>query len=186
MKAERLQLAAALVLVVLGVALRLLPHPANFAPIAAVAIFGGAVLPRRIAVWVPLTAMVVSDLFIGFYGMMPITWGCYLLIAAAGSQWLRRPNLFRGATLALASSLFFFAVTNFAVWLTSGMYAHTWAGFVHCYVMALPFFRNTAASDLLYVVTLFTIYAFVGRVTQGRVRLIAPLANMRVKHVRAD
>lgn len=155
MKAERLQLTAALVLIALGVGLRLLPHPANFAPIAAIAIFGGAVLPRRIAVWVPLGAMMVSDLFIGFYTMMPVTWACYVLIALASSRWLRRPKLARGAALALASSLFFFVVTNCAVWLTSGMYAHTWAGFIHCYVMALPFFRNTAASDLIYTAALF-------------------------------
>jgi len=168
MKAERLQLAAALVLITLGVTLRLLPHPANFAPIAAIAIFGGAVLPRRIAVWVPLGAMVASDLFIGFYTMMPVTWVCYVLVALASSRWLRRPNVARGAALTLASSLFFFAVTNFAVWLTSGMYARTWAGFVHCYAMALPFFRNTAASDLVYTAALFGVFAGVGLIARSR------------------
>ena len=168
MKAERFQLAIALVLIALGVTLRLLPHPANFAPIAAIAIFGGAVLPRRIAVWVPLGAMVVSDLFIGFYTMMPVTWACYVMIALASSHWLRRPKLIRGAALTLASSLFFFVATNFAVWLSSGMYAHTWTGFARCYVMALPFFRNTAASDLFYVAALFGMSVLLNAVVRGR------------------
>lgn len=177
MKEYRLQLAIALGLIAAAVGLRLLPHPANFAPMAAVAIFGGAVLPRRIAVWVPLGAMVVSDMFIGFYTMMPVTWACYVLIALASSHWLRRPSLAKGAALTLGSSLFFFAVTNLAVWVTSGMYAHTWNGFVRCYAMALPFFRNTAASDLVYTAALFGLAAMAnGLVHRHLIKLAPPTA----------
>jgi hypothetical protein len=164
MRADRpqpVQLLLALALIALAVSARLLPHPANFAPVAAVAIFGGAVLPRKLAVWVPLVAMIASDLFIGFYAMMPVTWGCYVLIALASSQWLRKPSLPRGVALTLGSSLFFFVVTNFAVWLTSGMYAYSWAGLMQCYNVALPFFRNTVASDALYAAALFGVFAFV-------------------------
>ncbi len=160
MKADRLQLAIALTLIAIGVTLRLLPHPANFAPIAAIALFGGAVLPRRLAPWVPLGAMVVSDLFIGFYDVMPVTWACYLLIALAGSRWLRRPTLAKGAAVTLSASLFFFVVTNFAVWAASDMYAHTWAGLAQCYYMALPFFRGTVSSDVVYTAALFGVYGF--------------------------
>jgi uncharacterized protein DUF6580 len=158
-KADRFQLAIALSLITIGVSLRLLPHPANFAPIAAIAIFGGAVLPRRTAVLVPLGAMMLSDLVIGFYSTMWVTWACYLVIALAASHWLRRPALLKGAMLALASSLFFFVATNFAVWVWSGMYAHSWHGFTQCYIMALPFFRNTLASDLFYTAVLFGTYS---------------------------
>jgi len=160
MKAERLQVAIALSLIAVAVSLRLLPHPANFAPVAAVAIFGGAILPRRMALWVPLGAMIISDMFIGFYSMMPVTWGCYVLIALASSYWLRKPSVAKGAALTLTSSLFFFAVTNFAVWVSSGMYAHTWNGLVRCYVMALPFFRATLASDMAYTLALFVAFAY--------------------------
>lgn len=159
MKAERLYVAIALMLIAVGVGLRLLPHPANFTPIAAIAIFGGAVLPRKLAVWAPLGAMVVSDLFLGMHDTIFVTWGCYALIALASSHWLRKPNLLRGVALTLGSSVFFFAVTNFAVWVVSGMYAHTWAGLAHCYYMALPFFRGTLAGDVLYAAALFGIYA---------------------------
>jgi hypothetical protein len=154
-----LNLAIALSLIVMAVGLRLLPHPANFAPVAAVAIFGGAILPRRLALWVPLLAMMASDLFIGFYSIMPVTWGCYVLIALASSYWLKKPSIGRGAILTISSSLFFFVTTNLAVWIWDGMYSHTWSGLMQCYTMALPFFRNTALSDAIYTAALFAVYA---------------------------
>jgi len=169
-KKSNLNFTIAVGLILLAVSLRLLPHPANFAPVAAVAIFGGAVLPRRLAVWVPFVAMALSDLVIGFYNIMPVTWGCYVLIALASSYWLRKPGFLRGVSLTLSSSLFFFAVTNFAVWLWSSMYAHTWSGLAQCYTMALPFFRNTALSDLFYTATLFAVYVLA---TKAGVRLLA-------------
>jgi len=159
MKENHFTYAVALLLIALGVSMRLLPHPANFAPIAAMAIFGGAVLPRKQAVWVPLAAMIVSDAIIGFYTMMPVTWACYALIALASSYWLKKPTIMKGAVLTLTASLFFFVVTNFAVWLSGGMYTHTWSGLAQCYAMAVPFFRNTAASDILYTAALFGVLA---------------------------
>jgi uncharacterized protein DUF6580 len=153
----------ALGLIVMGISLRILPHQANFAPVTAIAIFSGVVLPRRVAWWVPLVIMIVSDAIIGFYSLMPIVWGCYVLIALASSVWLRKPNLRKGVVLTIASSVFFFVVTNFAVWLAGGMYTHTWSGFIQCYAMALPFFRNTALSDSFYTALLFSVFALVIR-----------------------
>jgi hypothetical protein len=165
MKKSNLNLAVAMTLIFLAVGLRLLPHPANFAPVAAVAIFGGAILPRRLAIWVPFVAMALSDLVIGFYNIMPVTWGCYILIALASSYWLRKPSVLRGVSLTFSSSLFFFVVTNFAVWLWGSMYAHSWSGLVFCYSMALPFFRNTALSDLIYTASLFGAYTLAMRLS---------------------
>lgn len=157
----------AVALITFVVCLRLLPHPANFAPVAAVAIFGGAVLPRRIAIWVPLLAMMASDLIIGLHSLVLLTWGCYALTALASSYIMRRPSLIRGGSLAISASIGFFVVTNFGVWLTSGMYAHTWAGFIRCYEMALPFFRNTILSDLIYTAAIFGVYALALRASQA-------------------
>ncbi len=158
MNDRRFTVGLALLLVSLGVALRLLPHPANFAPVAAIALFGGAVLPRKLALWVPMVAMIVSDSVIGFYDMMPVTWVCYGLIALAGTAFLRELRTVHIAVVTMASSLFFFVVTNFAVWISSGMYDHTWAGLIQCYSLALPFFRNTLASDAVYTAMLFGVF----------------------------
>ena len=126
----------------------------------AIAIFGGAVLPKRVAAWVPLVAMMVSDAIIGFYPMMWVTWSCFLVVALVSNQLLRRPSIAKGALLTVSASLFFFVVTNFAVWVTSGMYAHTYEGLMQCYIAAIPFFRNTLSSDVIYTAALFGVYAF--------------------------
>jgi hypothetical protein len=156
---KKLNIAVALSLIAVAVSLRLMPHPANFAPVAAMAIFGGTVLPRRLAVWAPLMAMIISDLFLGFYSTILVTWACYAIVAITSSYAMKKPSLFRGIGLTIGSSIFFFAITNFATWLWSGMYEHSWTGMAQCYNMALPFFRNTALSDLVYTGTLFGIYA---------------------------
>lgn len=148
----------AISLIAIGILLRLVPHPANFAPITAIALFGGAILPRRYGLWVPLTAMMLSDSIIGFHNLILVTWVCFGLIALASSYWLKNPSFKKGFSLTIGSSLFFFLVTNFAVWVKSGMYEHTWNGLVLCFQMALPFLRNTLSSDLIYTSALFGLY----------------------------
>jgi len=134
----------ALYLITFAVILRLLPHPANFAQLRCI-YFGGAILPDMLS-WVPLAAMMASDMVLGFHKLIPVTWGCYLLIALASSTWLKKPRLAKGAFLTVSASVFFFVVTNFAVWVQGSLYAHNWAGLSQCYTMALPFFRNTLLS----------------------------------------
>lgn len=172
---RRIFIGIALVLILLAVVLRLAPHPPNFAPIAAVAIFGSALLPRRLGLVVPLAAIIATDLAIGTHDLIIVTWGSYALIALASSLWLKkRLSFIRGAVLTLSASIFFFAITNFAVWLTSGMYERTWAGLAQCFTLALPFFRNTLASDLIYTAALFGVYVLA---TSVSLRLVAVSAN---------
>jgi hypothetical protein len=164
MTKTQLNLALAICLILIAVSLRVLPHPANFAPIAAVAIFGGAVLPRKLAILVPLSAMMMSDAIVGFHSLIFLTWGCYALIALASSTWLKTPNLLKGLSVTLSGSFFFFAVTNFGVWVSSGMYAHTWNGLGKCFTLALPFFRNTFLSDIIFTGALLGVYVVVKNV----------------------
>lgn len=155
----RIKLLLAIGLVVAAAGLRLLPHGDNFAPVAAVALFGGAVLPRRLGVFVPLVAMIASDIIIGFHPLIPVTWGCYLLIALASNRYWQRGGWMRKISLVAGSSLFFFVATNFAVWLQGDLYPYTLAGLGQCFAMALPFFRNTLLSDVFYSGALFGLYA---------------------------
>lgn len=168
MKRTRLQLIFALCLIALVVGLRVLPHPANFAPVAAVAIFGGAVLPRKLAIIVPLVAMMISDWIIGSYNIIFVVWGCYLAIGLASSFFLRKRTFLRGAAMTFSASTFFFVVTNFAVWLWSGMYEHTLAGLIWCYEMGLPFFRGTALSDMFYTAAMFSALALANYVVRRK------------------
>jgi hypothetical protein len=148
----------AIFLILLGVLLRVLPHPANFAPVAAIAIFGGALLPRYWAVGVPVAAMAISDIFIGLHDLILVTWGCYALIALISRWGLKKMEIGRGVLVTLSGSILFFAVTNFAVWAEGRLYVRTLSGLGETYTMALPFFRNTLASDMLYTWLLFGLY----------------------------
>jgi hypothetical protein len=150
-------LALATSLVGLDVVARLAPHAPNFTPVAASALFAGAVLrSRALALAVPLAAMLASDLILGVYDwrIMGVVYVALALPALLG-RWGRARGMIVLAPLALSSSLFFFATTNFAVWAFSGMYAHDFAGLVHCYVAALPFLQNTVIGDMFWTGVLF-------------------------------
>src|SRR5581483_6162335 len=139
-----------LVLIALGAASRLLPHPPNVTPIAAMALLGGAGLKRWQAFLAPLAALFVSDAVIGFHGGMPFVYGCFLATAWMGTRLAEDRAALRVGTACLASSILFFVVTNFGTWLTSGMYPHTGAGLAACYTAAIPFFRYSVLGDFAF------------------------------------
>lgn len=142
--------------ILLAAASRLLPHPPNVTPIAAMALFGGAHFSNFAAACVvPLAAMALSDVVLGFHPTLPFVYGSFLLIVLVGTQVRRRKAVFPVAIAALASSVLFFVVTNVGVWVTGTLYPKTSAGLTTAFVAALPFFRNTVLGDLSYVVVLF-------------------------------
>jgi hypothetical protein len=153
------------VLIVLAAASRLLPHPPNFAPVAALGLFAGAMLGRRAAWLVAFAALLASDLVLGFYHPMSMLWN-YLAFGSCllvGSGLLSRSRTWaRTGGAVLASAVSFFLLSNFGMW-ASGYYPRTWAGLVECYIAALPFFRNTLASDVLYSAVLFGGHALLAR-----------------------
>lgn len=148
-------------LIGLAVVGRLIPHPDNFTPVMAVALLGGATLPIGVAYALPLAALIASDLLLGqeFDWMSVVVYGCFIASAGIG-QWLGTLRTWpRTVVAALAGSLLFFIVTNFAVWAgLHDLYAHTAEGFVQAYAMALPFFRNSLAGDLFWSMLLFLLY----------------------------
>ncbi len=156
-------------------ALRLLPHPPNFTPIAAMALFGAAHLGRNpLALAAPLGALLLSDLVLGFYAGMWVQYVCVALIVLLGWVALKRVTPLRVGMAAIASSVLFFAVTNFGVWLLGSMYPHTLAGLAACYAAAIPFFQNTVAGDLFYSGLLFGGFALLER--------LVPTLRLRERH----
>jgi hypothetical protein len=155
------------ILIVLGaVLIRFLPHPANVAPIAAMALFGGAYLNKKNAVFLPLIIMFISDLFLGFHKTMPFVYGSFLLASIIGIGLKNKVKAKNVLGASLLSSLIFYVITNFGVWLTSGMYQMTFLGLVKCYVLAIPFFRNTVFGDLFYTVMMFGGYEVMVRLNK--------------------
>jgi hypothetical protein len=175
MTANNARLLAILSAIVGAAALRLVPHPPNFTPIAAMALFSGAYLTRRwLSFAVPLAAMLLSDAVLGFHSGMPFVYGSVALIVLIGWLGLKRVSSFGVVAAALISSVLFFAVTNFGTWAVSGMYPLTPAGLAACYVAAIPFFQNTVVGDLFYSGVLFGGFALLERtipaVRRGAVR----------------
>lgn len=137
-------------------ALRLVPHPPNFSPIDAMALFSGAYIARRsIALAAPLAALFLSDLVLGFYPGMLFQYAAVVVIVLMGSLALSRIGLLRLIGAALASSVVFFVISNFGTWLVSGIYPHTAAGLGACYAAGVPFFQNTVVGDQFYTALLF-------------------------------
>ena len=163
----------AALLVGLDVAARLLPHAPDFTPVAATALFAASVLRfRTLSIFVPLAGMVVADAVLGFYDLrvMMAVYATLALPAVAGclSHRLRRPWMV--VPVLLSSSLTFFAMTNFAVWAFSPLYAANAGGLIKCYVAALPFLQNMIVGDLFWGIVLFGGYALLdnSRLTKAK------------------
>lgn len=162
-KGKTLEFIVALLFILIGVSLRLLPHAPNFAPIAAIALFGGVYFSKKIALFLPLAAMAIGDLFIGWYEpkLMFSVYGSFLLCVVLGFWLKRNKKWYTVGGSAILSAVLFFLITNFSVWVFTPWYAKTLSGIIQCYLMALPFFRNTLLGDLFYVIVFFGSYELI-------------------------
>ncbi len=141
-----------------GVVTRLLPHAPGFLPVAASALFAGRMLRiPALAIVVPIAAMAISGLVLGFedWRVLLVVYAALTLPAVAGILSRRWSGILPTAGVMVACSLVFFAASNFAVWAFSGMYSLDMVGLTQCYVAALPFLQNTVAGDLFWSAVLF-------------------------------
>jgi len=148
------------ILITLGIAARFLPHPANFAPIGAIAIFSGIYLPKKLAIILPLAAMFFSDIFIGFYAwpIMLSVYSGFIIMAVIGLAVRKNKKLSTVLGGTILGSVIFYLVTNGAVWAFGSLYSHDLAGLLQSYIMAIPFFRNSLLGDLFYTGALVGAY----------------------------
>jgi hypothetical protein len=159
-------------IILLAAMSRLIPHPANFAPIGGMALFGAACYSKRYwAFIVPIISMWISDLilnnvvyarffdhFVWFYSGSLFTYGAFALIVLLGFFALKKVHIINLIASALGASVIFYSISNFGVWFSSGMYPHTITGLEACYMAGLPFFQNTIAGDLVYTTVLFGVF----------------------------
>ncbi len=168
-------------IILLAALARLIPHPPNFTPIGALALFGAAHFQSRWAGFlVPLSAMFISDVVLqlatsiglyggwmaggtGFHTGMVAVYGVVVLIAALGLLLRRKKTVLPVAGAALASSVLFFVITNFWVWAEGSLYSLTLEGLLTCYTMAIPFFHWTLLGDAYYATVLFGGFALAER-----------------------
>ena len=146
-------------------ALRIVPHPMNFAPIGALALFSGAYFStKRAAVGVSLLSLVAGDIFTGFHPLIPYVYASFLVSVAIGFWLRRKKSAPRIAGATVAGAIQFFLISNFALWASAiGSYPKSLQGLAACYVAGLPLFWNTLAGDAFYVALLFGGMALVER-----------------------
>ena len=157
------------VFITFGILMRLIPHSPNFTPIGAIALWSGLYLPKRYAFIVAISAMLVSDLFIGFYSLS-IMASVYLGWIVMTSLGVISKNKIHAGLSILAGSVFFFLITNFAVWMFGTLYPATFDGLISSYINALPFFRNSLTANLIYSTALIAVteYSFVLNINKIR------------------
>jgi hypothetical protein len=140
---------------------RLIPHPWNFTPITAMALFGGANFSKKwVAFLVPLSALFLSNLILGFSPLNIVTYGCFAFMVLMGQALRRHKTAGSIAGMTITASVFFFVVTNFGMWAIGTLYPKTFPGLVACYIAAIPFFQNTLLGDACYSALLFGGAAF--------------------------
>lgn len=163
MKNEWIWIAAATGLVVFAIIMRLVPHAANVAPIGALAFWSGRYVTGKWAYFFPIVALLISDALIGFYSwpILFVVYGGWMIMTALGQAGHARKNPAVLAGSVLTGSVIFFVTTNAAVWGFSSLYTKTFAGFINCFVQALPFFRNSLLGDLYYATIFVSVTEFV-------------------------
>lgn len=143
-------------LVALAAASRLVPHPYNFTPLTAIALFGGVYFTNKYLAWgLPLAALLLSDMFLGFHSMMPVVYGCFAIMVLIGFSLRNHLSTLPILGCTLFGSLLFFIATNFAVWAFTDLYPKTISGLMACYTLAIPFFQYSLLGDLCYTTVLF-------------------------------
>ncbi|WP_138991971.1 DUF6580 family putative transport protein [Larkinella sp. C7] len=170
MKLIHIRTASLAAIIVVTALSRLLPHPYNFTPIAALALFGAATFERKwLGLAIPLAAMLLSDLFLGFHSGMMSVYSAFTVIWLLGVVLLRRVTFGRVLTASLLSSALFFLITNFAVWYGSSFYPQTPQGLMASYAAGLAFydgqsfFLNAVLGDLTFSTVLFGSYYLLQR-----------------------
>jgi len=153
--------------ILLAVICRLIPHPFNFTPIAAMGLFAGVYISnKKLAVLIPIAAMLLSDVMLqllhgnGFHDQMIWVYGSIALIASLGFLLRGREQRQTIMVASLIGSILFFIITNFGTW-AAGYYPHTVAGLTDCFILAIPFFKGTIMGDLFFNLVLFGGFALV-------------------------
>ncbi|MFZ5443307.1 MAG: DUF6580 family putative transport protein [Myxococcota bacterium] len=162
-----------MIFLLLCVVLRLVPHPPNFAPVGATAVFAGRTMKPWRAFALVTTAMFAGDVVLArLHGypigswVTPFVYGGFFVQAGLGR--LLRSKKGGATAAAVGGSVVFFVLSNFGVWVAGGMYPNTFAGLGACYVAALPFFGGTLLGDVVWTMALSLAYKPLAARLEGR------------------
>jgi len=154
---------------------RIIPHPPNFTPILASAIMAPMLIKDRwYGIAIPIVAMFISDIIIGFHPYQFVVYSTILTIALVSPMQKNYLNL---GIMAIGSSVWFFITTNFSVWIIWDYYPITFEGLISCYTFALPFFKNTLISTCLFTCIITISIKYIELINQKTYSFIFNLVN---------
>jgi hypothetical protein len=156
-----------ILLIAIGILSRLMPHPANITAVGGLAVFSGSRYGTFKGILILFITMLVSDFVLGFHAVMWATYGSLALGVFLSGKFIKKPSYTRLGAVTLTSSVLFYLITNFAVWVVpESMYPKTFAGLMESYIMALPFFRNSVIGDFFYTGVFFGGLALIAMVSK--------------------
>jgi hypothetical protein len=156
----------------LGIFYRLIPHVPNFSPLYSISVFS-SILPielsnkfnkliKYISFFIPLIILFITDLILGFYKGMVFNYLAFLSYSIFSyfifNKYSKLSKTILGLVLSVVSSIYFFIISNFGVWLLTNMYSKDLAGFILCYINALPFLKNSIISSIIFSILIFYSY----------------------------
>ena len=144
-----------IVLILAGVLFRMVPHAPNFTPMLTIALMSGLYFKNKFSILLPIGIMLISDLFIGSHAILPWIYFSFLIIYFLGR--LIKDNSLHVLLGSIGGSILFFIISNFGVWINGG-YTYSIEGLVTCYMMAVPFFKNTLISTVLFSGIFYSIH----------------------------
>ena len=175
---NKYRIAVLLILITLAVAIRFLPQPPNFTPVAALALFSGVFFRGRFAAMLaPLAVMMISDLFLGWHNTIPLVYLSFALMVLIGYSIRSRVTVGYVAGGGITGTMLFFIITNFGVWLAGSMYPKTLEGLAAAYIAAIPFLHYMLISTLLYSALFFGTFIWAEK--------YFPVIRDEHKHIRA-
>lgn len=152
---NRIQVGYLVAIVLVLAFIRLVPHPPNAVPIAAMALFAGAFFTNRILAYlVPLAAMLISDYVLGFHSTIGYVYAGVVATVLIGSL-LRQFSVLKIGLGAIGATLIFYLITNFGAWLHHDMYPQNMNGLLQAYTAGLPFLRNSMIANLVFSYLIF-------------------------------
>jgi hypothetical protein len=158
----------------LGIFYRLIPHVPNFSPLYSISVFS-SILPieldnkfnkllKYISFLIPLIILFITDLILGFYKGIVFNYLAFLSYSIFSyfifNKYSKLSKTILGLVLSVGSSIYFFIISNFGVWLLTNMYSKDLAGFILCYINALPFLKNSIISSIIFSISIFYTYEF--------------------------
>ena len=147
---------------IFGILAKILPHPSNITPLTNLYLHAGSKLTKGLAIIVILISTILADVILSYFYDYPIfgywslfTYSGFIIIALLGTKLARNISLPKLVICVISSSSIFWVWTNFGCWLTMPNYPKNLFGLINCYIMALPFLKNSLLGDLVWSIIVF-------------------------------